>query len=55
MDQKIVYSIAEKLLLISVLNACGFDILKRCGEEFRVAVHFMNVDDVDVEVEQNFS
>lgn len=44
------------MLLLSLYQKCkGFDILKRCGEEFRVAVHFMNVDDVDVEVEQNFS
>ena len=46
--------IAEESLLISVLKAYRFGNLKRCGEELKVAVNFMDVDDVNVDVLQGF-
>ena len=40
-----------RLPVISVPRSYGFDILKRCGEELKIAVNFMDVDDVNFEVE----
>ena len=39
-------------LLISVPRSYGFDISKRCDVELKIAVHFMDVDDVDVGVNE---
>ena len=38
------------LLSILILKVYGFHILKRCGEELKTAVNYMNVDDVNIEV-----
>jgi len=38
--------------LLSLYQKCKeFDILKKCGEELKITVHFMDVNDVDVEME----
>ncbi len=39
-----------RFLLISVPELYGFDILKTSGEELKIALHFMDVDDVGVEL-----
>lgn len=39
-----------RFLLISVPKSYGFDILKTSGEELKIALHFMDVDDVGVEL-----
>ena len=49
--KEISYLIAEKLRLILVSKAYGFNILKRCGKELKIAVNFMDVDDISFEVE----
>ena len=33
-----------------ILKVYGFHILKRCGEELKTAVNYMDVDDVNIEV-----
>ena len=37
-------------MVISVSEAYGLGILKRCDEELKIAVNYMNVDDINVEV-----
>ena len=49
--KEISYLIAEELRIILVLKAYGFNILKRCGKELKIAVNFMDVDDISFEVE----
>ena len=39
-----------RLLLILISKAYGFHVLKRCSEELKNAVNYMNVDDVNSEV-----
>ena len=38
-----------RFLLISVPKSYGFDILKRCGEELKIPVSYIDGDDVNVE------
>ena len=45
------FSVPCRLLVISVPRSYGSDILKRCGKELKIAVNFMDVDDVSFEVE----
>ena len=40
-----------RLPVISVPRSYGSDILKRCGKELKIAVNFMDVDDISFEVE----
>ena len=44
--KEILYLIAEELRLILVLKAYGFNILKRCGKELKIAVNFMDFNNV---------
>ena len=44
--KEISYLIAEELRLILVLKAYGFNILKRCGKELKIAVNFMDFNNV---------
>ena len=49
--KEISYLISEELRLILVLKAYGFNILKRCGKELKIAINFMDFDDISFEVE----
>ena len=49
--KEILYLIAEELRLILVLKAYGFNIMKRCDEALKIAVNFMDVDNINFEVE----
>ena len=44
--KEISYLIAEELRIILVLKAYGFNILKRCGKELKIAVNFMDFNNV---------
>lgn len=37
-------------MVISVSEAYGIGILKRCGDELKIAVNYMDVDDINVEI-----
>ena len=45
------FSFLFRVPVISVPRSYGSDILKRCGKELKIAVNFMDVDDLSFEVE----